>query len=94
MSISSAEAAYQLAHAHQSKTPQLIGSTAALSALATLLVFARFITRVHTKVGLKADDWAILIALVCIQTRLPKCGWVADQVLAHCLGRVRDECYM
>lgn len=64
MSISSAEAAYQLAHAHQSKTGQLIGSTAALSALATVLVLARFITRVHTNVGLKADDWAIVIALL------------------------------
>ena len=66
MAISSTEAAYQLSHAHQSKTSQLIGSTAALSALATTLVLARFITRVHTKVGLKADDWAILMALVCI----------------------------
>lgn len=64
MSISPAEAAYQLAHAHQSKTGQLIGSTAALSALATILVIARFITRVHTKVGLKVDDWAIVIALL------------------------------
>lgn len=64
MSISPPQAAYQLAHAHQSKTGQLIGSTAALSALATVLVFARFVTRVHTKVGLKADDWAILVALL------------------------------
>ena len=75
MSISPAGAAYQLAHAHQSKTGQLIGSTAALSALATVLVVARFITRVHSKVGLKADDWAILTALVCIQTPMPKSDW-------------------
>ena len=68
MSISPTEAAYQLAHAHQSKTDQLIGSTAALSALATVLVFARFVTRVCTKVGLKVDDWAILVALVGIQS--------------------------
>ena len=94
MSISSAEAAYQLAHAHQSKTGQLIGSTAALSALATVLVLARFITRVHTNVGLKADDWAIVIALVCIQPRMPKSDRRADQSLAHCLGRVRDQCHM
>lgn len=94
MSISPAEAAYQLAHAHQSKTGQLIGSTAALSALATILVIARFITRVHTKVGLKVDDWAIVIALVCKQPPTPKSYWVADQYLAHCLGRVRDECHM
>jgi len=64
MAISPAEAAYQLAHANQSKTGELIGSTAALTALATVLVTARFISRVYTKVGLRADDWAILIALV------------------------------
>lgn len=72
MAISPAEAAYQLAHAHQSKTGQLIGSTAALSTLATVLVVVRFVTRVHTKVGLKADDWAILVALVCIQPPISK----------------------
>ena len=94
MSISPAEAAYQLAHAHQTKTPQLIGSTAALTGLATLLVLARFITRIRTKVGLKADDWVILITLVRIQPRTPRSGLVADQTLAHCLGRVRDECHM
>lgn len=94
MSTSPPEAAYQLAHAHQSKTGQLIGSTAALSALATVLVFARFVTRVHTKVGLKADDWAILVALVCTQSPISKSDWVTDQSLAHCLGRVRDECHM
>lgn len=94
MSISPTEAAYQLAHAHQSKTGQLIGSTAALSALATVLVFARFITRVHTKVGLKKDDWAILVALVGIQSPVSKGDWVADESLVHCLGRVRDECHM
>ena len=72
MSISPADAAYQLAHANQSRTGQLIESTAALSALATVLVLARFIIRVHTKVGLKADDWVILIALVCTQPSMPK----------------------
>lgn len=55
MAISQTEAAYQFAHAKQSKTGQLIGSTAALSTLATLLVLARFITRVHTKIGLKIE---------------------------------------
>ena len=94
MSISPAEAAYQLAHAHQSKTGQLIGSTAALSALATLLVVARFITRVRTKAGLEVDDWTIVVALVCFQPPMPKTDWVADQSLAHCLGGVRDECHM
>lgn len=72
MSISPAEASYQLAHVNQSKTNQLIDSTAALSALATLLVLARFIIRVHTKVGLKADDWAISLALVCLQPPMSK----------------------
>ena len=55
MAISPKEAAYQLAHAHQSRTGELIASTAALSALATLLVLARFITRIRTKVGLKVE---------------------------------------
>lgn len=55
MALSPTEAANQLAHAHQSKTGQLIGSTAALSALATLLVLACFITRVKTKIGLKLE---------------------------------------
>lgn len=64
MAISPAEAAYQLAHASQSKFGQLVGSTAALTALATVLVTARFISRTYTKVGLRADDWAILIALI------------------------------
>lgn len=64
MALSPAEAAYQLAHANQSEVGQLIGSTAVLTALATLLVTARFISRVYTKVGLRADDWAILIALI------------------------------
>lgn len=64
MAMSPAEAAYQLAHANQSELGQLIGSTAALTALATVLVTARFISRVYTKVGLRADDWAILIALI------------------------------
>ena len=50
-------------HSRQSKTDQLRGSTA----LATVLVLARFITRVHTKVGFKADAYAILAALVFIQ---------------------------
>ena len=67
MSLSPAEAAYQLAHANESRTGQLIDSTAALSALATALVLARFVLRIHTKVGLKADDWAILVALVGVQ---------------------------
>lgn len=94
MAISPTEAAYQLAHAHQSKTSQLIGSTAALSALATTLVLARFIARVHTNVGLKADDWAILLALVCILPAMSKSDRVADLSLAHCLGRIRNECHM
>lgn len=94
MSISPAEIAYQLAHVNQSRTGELIASTAALSALATVLVLARFIIRVHTKVGLKADDWAILVALVCIQPSMPKSDWVIDQSPASCLGRVRGECHM
>ena len=86
MSISPAEAAYQLAHANQSRTGQLIDSTAALSAVATVLVLARFIIRIYTNVGLKADDWAILTALVCIQPSMPKSDWVADNSLVHCMG--------
>ena len=86
MSISPAEAAYQLAHANQSRTGQLIDSTAALSAVATVLVIARFIIRIYTNVGLKADDWAILTALVCIQPSMPKSDWVADNSLVHCMG--------
>ena len=77
MSISPAEAAYQLAHANQSRTDQLIDSTAALTALATALVLARFIIRIHTKVGLKADDWAILVALVCTQSLMARSAWLA-----------------
>jgi len=64
MAMSPAEAAYQLAHANQSELGQLIGSTTALTDLATVLVTARFVSRVYTKVGLRADDWAILIALI------------------------------
>ena len=94
MSISPAEAAYQLAHANQSRTGELIDSTAALSALATALVLARFIIRVHTKVGLKADDWAILIALVRIQPPMPMSDWVADQSLGPRLVLVCGECHM
>lgn len=94
MSISPAEAAYQLAHANQSRTGQLINSTAALSALATVLVLARFIIRIHTKVGLKADDWTILIALVRTQPSTPKNDWVADRSLALSLGSIRGECHM
>ena len=94
MSISPAEAAYQLAHANQSRTGELIASTAALSALATALVLARFIIRVHTKVGLKADDWTILVALVRIQPPIPNHDWVADRSLGPCLVRIRGECYM
>ena len=94
MSISPAEIAYQLAHVNQSRTGELIASTAALSALATVLVLARFIIRVHTKVGLKADDWAILVALVCIQPSMPNSDWVTDQSPASCLGRVCGECHM
>ena len=94
MSISPTDAAFQLAHAHQSKTGQLIGSTGTLSALATVLVLARFITRVHTKVGLKADDWAVVIAMVCVQPPMPKSNLVADQSLAFCLGRICDNCHM
>lgn len=94
MSISPAEAAYQLAHANQSRTGQLIDSTAALSALAIVLVLARFIIRLYTKVGLKADDWTILIALVRTQLPAPKSDWVADGSLALSLGSIRDECHM
>ena len=86
MSIDPAEAAYQLAHANQSRTGQLIDSTAALSAVATVLVLARFIIRIYTNVGLKADDWAILTALVCIQPSMPKSDWVADSSLVDCMG--------
>ena len=64
MEMSPNEAVYQLAHASESRVGELIASTAALTALATVLVIARFGTRLHTKVGLKADDWAILVALV------------------------------
>ena len=86
MSTTPAEAAYQLAHANQSRTGQLIDSTAALSAVATVLVLARFIIRVYTNVGLKADDWAILIALVCIQPSMPESDWVADTSLVYRMG--------
>ena len=86
MSIDPAEVAYQLAHANQSRTGQLIDSTAALTAVATVLVLARFIIRIYTNVGLKADDWAILTALVCIQPSMPKSDWVADSSLGHCVG--------
>ena len=86
MSINPAEAAYQLAHANQSRTGQLIDSTAALTAVATVLVLARFIIRVYTNVGLKADDWAILTALVCIQPSMPKSDWATDMSLVHCMG--------
>ena len=86
MSIDPAEVAYQLAHANQSRTGQLIDSTAALTAVATVLVLARFIIRIYTNVGLKADDWAILTALVCIQPSMPKSDWVADSSLGDCVG--------
>ena len=86
MSIDPAEAAYQLAHANQSRTGQLIDSTAALSAVATVLVLARFIIRVYTNVGLKADDWAILVALVGIQPSMSDSDWVADNSLVHRMG--------
>ena len=94
MSIKPAEVAYQLAHANQSRTGQLIASTAALSAIATVLVLARFIIRVHTKVGLKADDWAILVALVRIQTAMPKSDWVVDKSLGICLGSICGQCHL
>ena len=93
MSISPAEAAYQLAHANQSRTDQLIVSTAALTTLATALVLARFIIRIYTKVGLKADDWVIVVALVCIQPSMPKSDWVTDQSSDPCLGRIHNECH-
>ena len=86
MSINPAEAAYQLAHANQSRTGQLIDSTAALSAVATVLVLARFIIRVYTNVGLKADDWAILTALVCIRPSTLESNSLADNAIVHCMG--------
>lgn len=64
MAISPEQVAYQRAHIHESKTSGLIGSTAALTAVATVLVFARFVARRHAKLGLKADDYLILLALV------------------------------
>ena len=54
-----------------SPTPQgVIVVAVILPTFATLAVVARLYARRDKKAGIKSDDWTIMLALVCVQTRV------------------------
>ncbi|KAI9679254.1 MAG: hypothetical protein M1817_005273 [Caeruleum heppii] len=64
MALSQEAIDYQLAHIHEDRTPAFIASVSVVVTLATIGVFLRVAARLWTKVGLAADDYTILVALL------------------------------
>lgn len=63
-SISPESLQYQLAHINDDRTPALRALYILGIVLATVSVTLRVLSRTLSRVGLKADDWTIIIALV------------------------------
>ena len=59
-----AEAQYQLDQISDSRVNAIVSSQIACLAIATIAVILRFVSRRMVKVGLEADDWMIVAALV------------------------------
>lgn len=62
MSLPPEAIAYQTAHINENRAPVLLAANSVLTALATVAIFLRFLIRWKTKVGVKADDYTILLA--------------------------------
>ena len=60
-----AEIQYMMAHTADDKRPNIIAAAAVSLSLAYIAVILRFIGRWRVSVPLLADDWWILVALVC-----------------------------
>lgn len=69
--MSPEQVAYQTAHIHEDKRPNIRAAISSLTALSTLAIFLRVYVRCSTRAGLHADDYTILAAGVSvIQTLL------------------------
>lgn len=70
MSLPPEALAYQLAHIDDDRGPQLLAANSVLTVLATVAITLRFLVRWKTKTGIKADDYTILLAGVCVIDRI------------------------
>ncbi|MCJ1463320.1 hypothetical protein MMC07_001927 [Pseudocyphellaria aurata] len=62
MAISAEQVAYQTAHIHESRRPNVIAAISVLTALSTLAIFLRIHVRWSTGLGFQADDHTIFAA--------------------------------
>ena len=63
--IPSVQLEYYENHASDNQQPNLIATIVLCLVLPCIAVFLRFLARWKNHVGYKADDWLILLALVC-----------------------------
>lgn len=68
--MSADEAAYQTAHIHESKRPNIIVAISVLTTLSTVAIFLRIYVRWSTRLGFQADDYTIFAAGVSIHKTL------------------------
>lgn len=69
--MSPEQVAYQTAHIHEDRRPNILAATSSLTVLSTLAIFLRVYVRWSTRAGLRADDYTIFAAGVSvIQTLL------------------------
>lgn len=62
--LSTSEMQFQLEHAAEDRSANVIAAVATCLCLAFIAVSARFFARKTTKTPLGADDWMIFVALV------------------------------
>lgn len=63
---------YQLAHRHEDRSGSIIGAITAVTVLATIAVFLRFMARRVIRAKIMADDYFTIAALVRLTCLLSK----------------------
>ncbi|KAL9609745.1 MAG: hypothetical protein Q9167_005515 [Letrouitia subvulpina] len=82
---SPADIRYQLTHVDDNRQPEMIATYTICGTLAVVSVGSRFLSRRLNKSGIEADDYAVLVGMICAL------GYVIAQAvsIAHGLGRHR-----
>ena len=78
-----AEIAYQMAHIKDNRQPEMIAAYAVCGAFAIIAVFLRFLARIINKTSVEADDYTVLLGLLCAIGSLA----VQSVSIAHGLGK-------
>ncbi|KAL9037606.1 MAG: hypothetical protein Q9214_005629 [Letrouitia sp. 1 TL-2023] len=80
---SPADLQYQLTHVNDNKQPEMIATFTICGTLAAVSVGSRFLSRRLNKSGIEADDYAVLVGMICAL------GYIVGQAvsIAHGVGR-------